>query len=229
MTPARTTGAGRGKAEPAGDAEDLGRSARKRQAILDAARAVFLARGYGGASMDEVAAVAEVSKQTIYKHFSDKKSLFTAVITHAIHTTETLTHDMVTALGDSEDLEGDLRRFARHHIVDVTQPDLIRLRRLLIAEAERFPGPAETWWENGPERAHAVLAEQFQRLDDRGLLRIDDAVLAAEHFNWLVLAIPLNYQMFHAVGTPFGRVDLDRWADEAVRVFLAAYRPRAGQ
>ena len=49
----------------------VGRSARKRQAILQAARERFLQKGYAGASMDEVAAMAGVSKVTIYKHFSD--------------------------------------------------------------------------------------------------------------------------------------------------------------
>ncbi|WP_030040457.1 TetR/AcrR family transcriptional regulator, partial [Streptomyces resistomycificus] len=54
-----------------------GRSARKRQAILEAATEVFLNKGYLGTSMDEVAALASVSKQTVYKNFTDKQRLFT--------------------------------------------------------------------------------------------------------------------------------------------------------
>jgi len=203
-----------------------GRSARKRRAIVDAARAVFLRKGYGGASMDEIAALAAVSKQTVYKHFAGKQQLFTAIITGDIDATETLTHAMVASLADSDDLDEDLRHFARQHIVEVLQPHLIQLRRIIIAEAERFPELARTWYASGPERAHATLAEQFQALARRGLLRVDDPLLAAQQFNWLILSIPLNRAMFHGSDTGSPPGELERYADEGVRVFLAAYGSR---
>lgn len=199
------------------------RSAGKHQAIVEAARTVFLRNGFGGASMDQVAALAGVSKVTVYNHFADKKRLFTAILTGDISATEALTHAMVAALSDSKDLENDLRRFARRHIAEVTRPHLIRLRRIIIAEAERFPELAQTWYASGPERAHTTLAEQFQALTQRGLLRAADPLLAAQHFNWLILSIPLNKAMFHGSDTEFSPTELDRYADEGVRVFLAAY------
>lgn len=202
--------------------DEMSRSARKRQAILDAARSVFLRKGYGGASMDEVAALAAVSKQTVYKHFADKRRLFEAIITGDIGATESLTHDMLASLSASDNLEHDLRQFARRHIDEVTQPHLIQLRRIIIAEADRFPELAKTWFANGPERAHATMATQFQELERRGLLTMPDPLLAAQHFNWLILSIPLNKAMFHPDYT-FPRRELNRYADEAVRIFLAAY------
>jgi TetR/AcrR family transcriptional repressor of mexJK operon len=215
-----TPGTGDGFAEP-------GRSARKRRAIMEAARTVFLRNGYGGASMDEVAALAAVSKQTVYKHFANKKQLFTAIITGDISATEALTHAMVAALAGSAAVEQDLRHFARRHLLDVMQPHLVQLRRVVIAEADRFPELARTWYASGPERAHASLADQFQALSGRGLLRVEDPVLAAQHFNWLILSIPLNKAMFHGSDTEFTPGELERYADEGVRVFLAAYGPPA--
>lgn len=200
-----------------------GRSARKRADIVDAARTVFLREGYGGTSMDQIAALAAVSKQTVYKHFADKRRLFTAVVTGDIGAAETLTHAMVASLRDSDDLAADLARFARRHVAEVVQPHLLRLRRIIVAEAERFPDLARTWYEAGPERAHATLAEQFQALTRRGLLTADDPLLAAQHFNWLVLSIPLNRALFQGADVAFSPGELDRYADEAVRVFLAAY------
>jgi AcrR family transcriptional regulator len=205
--------------------DENGRSARKRRAILDAARDVFLTNGYSGASMDQVAALAAVSKQTVYKHFADKKQLFTAIMTGDIGAAETRTHDLVAALAGSDDVEADLREFARRHIVDVTQPPLIRLRRVIIAEAERFPELAREWYASGPERAQATLAQVFAALARRDLLRVDDPLLAAQHFNWLVLSIPLNRAMFAGGDAGFAPEELRRYADEAVRVFLAAYGP----
>lgn len=200
---------------------ELGRSARKRRAILDAARELFLAKGYGGTSMDDVAARAAVSKQTVYKQFVDKEHLFTAIITGDIEDTEGLTRSLVDALPETHDLERDLRVFARRHVVEVMQPHLVRMRRILIGEADRFPELAAAWYARGPERAHATFAGWFTTLTDRGLLHVTDPQLAAEHFNWLILSIPMNRAMFSGAQEPVER--LEYYADEAVRVFLAAY------
>jgi AcrR family transcriptional regulator len=195
--------------------------ATKHEAILEAARGVFLERGYAGASMDEVAAIAAVSKQTIYKHFGDKERLFTEVVTGDVDDAEQHTQDLVDALATSEDLRADLTAFARAHVVDVLAPHLVRLRRVVIAEADRFPALARHWYEAGPAKGHATLAERFGALAERGLLRMDDPVLAAQHFNWLVLSIPLNEAMF--LDRRPTEAELHRYADEGVRVFLAAY------
>jgi AcrR family transcriptional regulator len=188
---------------------------------VEAARTLFLANGYSGTSMDDVAARAAVSKQTVYKHFADKERLFTAIITGDIEETEGLTQSLVDALPQTQDLERDLREFARRHVVDVMQPHLVRMRRILIGEADRFPELASAWYARGPERAHATFAAWFTALAERGLLRVPDPLIAAEHFNWLILSIPLNRAMFSDIGEPADR--LEYYADEAVRVFLAAY------
>ena len=58
----------------------------------------------------------------------------------------------------------------------------------------------------------------------RDLIRAPDTMLAAQEFNWLVLSIPLNKAMAYASDEPlFTTAELDRYADEAVRIFLAAY------
>src|SRR5262249_49212382 len=56
------------------------RSGRKRRAIMDAATTLFLRQGYPGTSMDQIAARAGVSKQTVYKHFADKERLFVEIV-----------------------------------------------------------------------------------------------------------------------------------------------------
>lgn len=207
------------------DRDVPGRTAAKRRAIRNAARDLFLRDGYAGTSMDEVAALARVSKQTIYKQFADKAQLFTDIVTADIAEAEDRTRAMLDALPDSDDFEAALRHFAREHAADVLLPRLIQLRRMIIGEATRFPELARTWWENGPKRGHATLAERFQRAAERGHLRLADPLLAAQHFNWLVLSIPLNTVMFLGDQATFTTAELNRVADEGVRVFLAAYGP----
>lgn len=215
----------RGAAEhaPRGDRAE-GRSARKRRAILDAAVDAFVARGFDATSMDDVAQAASVSKPTIYKHFGDKERLFRAAILATIEETEAGTHDLIADLPNTHDLPRDLRQIARQHLADLMEPRLIRMRRRIIAEAERFPDLASTWYQHGPAAGIATLASAFAQLTERGRLRIEDPTVAAEQFNWLVL-IPLNRAMFltQQLHDPD---DLDRAADQAVATFLDAHAVR---
>lgn len=198
------------------------RSADARRYILEAARQLYLEKGYAGTSTDEIAALSAVSKQTIYRYFADKDQLIAAVITDAISAAEEQGAAEFEALAETDNLPRDLRAFARRHIADVAQPQILQMRRRLIGEVDRFPDLARAWYDAGPKRGHRKLKDCFERLRDRGLLKMDDPMLAAEHFNWLVLSVPLNQAMFDA-NAPIEPDKLDYLADQAVRVFLAAY------
>src|SRR5437763_3411757 len=199
------------------------RSARKRQAILDAATTVFLTKGYLGASMDEIAALAGVSKQTVYKHFADKERLFVEIVTSTVDEVSDPVHEEVLKLADSGDIEADLRDLARRQLAGVMQPRLLQLRRLVIGEASRFPELGRTFYTRGPGRTIEALATAFERLAKRGVLRLEDPALAATHFNWLVMSAPINEAMLLGAGEAPAAADLDRHADGGVRAFLAAY------
>jgi AcrR family transcriptional regulator len=199
------------------------RAARKRRTILDAATTVFLVNGYVGTSMDEIAALARVSKQTVYKHFSDQESLFTAIVTAAVDDAGDPVAAEVAALGESEDLAADLRALARALLGRVMQPQLMQLRRLVIGEAGRFPELGRAFFEHGAGRTIEALTASFVRLEERGLLRADDPQLAAAHFNWLVMAAPVNRAMLLGDDAIPSAGELDRYAEGGVRAFLAAY------
>src|SRR3954454_24296183 len=93
--------------------EDGRQSMRKRKAIVGAATTTFLKKGYLGTSMDEIAALAGVSKQTVYKHFADKERLFSEVVISTVNEASDPVRDEVLELQDSGDLEADLRDLAR--------------------------------------------------------------------------------------------------------------------
>lgn len=208
----------------AGHLDAESRSARKRRVILEAATTVFLRHGYLGTSMDEIASLAAVSKQTVYKHFSDKERLFTDIILGTIdQVAEPLWAELLT-LQDAADLEKELGELARRIITIVMQPQLLQLRRLVIGEADRFPELGRTYYERGPGRTVATLASDFEELAERGLLRLGDPLIAADHFIWLIVSIPLNRVMLCGDDEGFTPADLERFADAGVRVFLAAYR-----
>ena len=206
-----------------GDGSEESRSARKRGAIIEAATTVFLRNGYLGTSMDEIAAVAGVSKQTVYKHFADKQRLFSQIVIITVDEASDPVHDEVVDLQDSGDIEADLRDLARRQLAVVMRPRLLQLRRLVIAEAGRFPELGRTFYERGPGRTITALAATFDRLEARGLLELDDPLLAAAQFNWLIMSAPLNQAMLLGHGEPPDPAELDRAADSGVRTFLAAY------
>ena len=104
--------------------------------------------------------------------------------------------------------------------------ELLDLRRLVIAEASRFPQLGDLWWKGGPGRTVTELAGDLRHLTSRGELVIDGPQLAAGQFMWLVLSIPLNRAMLNPVSHQFTQDKLHHHADMGVRTFLAAYRPR---
>lgn len=211
-------------AVPPVDLADQRRSVRKRRAILEAATTTFLSKGYLGTSMDEIAALAQVSKQTVYKHFADKQRLFIEIVTGAVNEISDPVYDEIVQLADSGDLEADLHDLARRLLTRVMQPRLLELRRLVIAEAGRFPELGRAFYERGPGRTIAALASAFEQLAAAGALRLDDPALAAAHFNWLIMSAPVNQAMMLGSDSISDRRQLNRCADAGVRAFLAAYR-----
>jgi TetR/AcrR family transcriptional regulator, mexJK operon transcriptional repressor len=177
--------------------------------------------------MDDVAALARVSKQTVYKHFADKETLFEAIVLAEIESSAAQTRDLLDDLPHRDDFADGLRAFARRHVDGVLEPAVVALRRTVIAEAVRFPRLARTWWDHGPRAGHRTLAEVFVRAADSGHLRpLDDPLLAAQQFNWLVL-VPLNAAMLLGAEAMHAEMDVHAIADDAVRVFLAAYGTEA--
>ena len=77
---------------------------------------LFLRNGYLGTRMDEVAGVAKVSKQTVYKHFGDKRSLFVEFLTGDMGGADAAVATLAQALPGSQRLEVDLRAFARAYL-----------------------------------------------------------------------------------------------------------------
>lgn len=190
-------------------------------AIREAAASIFLEKGYDGTSMDEIAAAARISKQTIYTHFPGKRELFTELVLGNTEPVERFVAEIERLMSEASDLESGLRAVARAYLGVVGRPEVLRLRRLVIGEAGRFPELARTYYERVPGRVLETLAMVFARLGETGRLRLDDPILAAQHFAWLTIGMPIDRGMFFDE-MPAG-FDAGRTAAAAVRVFMSAY------
>jgi TetR/AcrR family transcriptional regulator, mexJK operon transcriptional repressor len=206
----------------ADNAEGPSRGARKRAAILEAAQQVFFANGFVGASMDQVAATAAVSKQTVYKHFSDKEALFREVVTNVVRARDGGIAPDFLSTGEGP-IGERLRSFARHFLKGVMQPNVLKLRRLVIGEAGRFPALGQSFYDLGHKRAAEQLAVALREVVAQEGLSLEDPELAAEHLLWLILSIPLNQAMLLGDDKAFTAAALDRYAGQGVTAFLRAY------
>ncbi|WP_130796872.1 TetR/AcrR family transcriptional regulator [Streptomyces otsuchiensis] len=205
------------------ETREPGRSARKHQAITRAATAVFVERGYPGTTMDDIAKLAGVSKQTVYKHFVDKETLFAEVVLATTDRVDAMIDLVADVPADAATLEENLTRLARRFLETLTRPEVLQLRRLVIANADTFPKLGTAWYEQGFERVLESLAGCFRNLTAEGLLHAEDPLLAANHFSGLLLWIPVNKAMF--TGAPrHTAAELDRYAAAGARAFLAVYR-----
>jgi TetR/AcrR family transcriptional repressor of mexJK operon len=199
------------------------RSARKDREIIQAATTAFVSKGYDGTSMEEIATNAGVSKQTIYKHFRDKETLFSEVVQSTATQTNDVVEVVTALLSETTYMEGGLHQLARHLMAMLMDDELLKLRRLIIANADRMPQLGRSWYEKGFERMLASMASCFEKLTSRGLMRTNNPQLAASHFFGMLLWIPMNEAMFTGNSRPRSNAELERHADGSVEAFLAIY------
>jgi len=194
---------------------------------MEAATSLFLRNGYQGTSMDDIAALAAVSKQTVYKNFADKERLFSDIVLGIADSSEKIISTMTDVLRGADDVERALTELARQYVNGVMQPHVLQLRRLVIAEAGRFPVLARSYFQRAHARAFDTLATAFADLAGLGLLRPSDPLTAASHFAYLVLSIPQEQAMFCS-GGQFTAAELDQFADAGVGCSWPAGKPRPG-
>lgn len=164
--------------------------------MLSGGLTVFARDGYARASIDVIAAEAQVSSRTIYNHFQDKAGLFRAVIQDSAQRVAAAQLGIVDRyLRKVTDLEADLIEFGiawRTPMPDYAEHSA--LVRQVNAEAGHIPQAAiDAWQEAGPLAVRRALADRLAALADEGLLRVDDPMRAALHFSLLISGANPSY------------------------------------
>jgi AcrR family transcriptional regulator len=194
---------------------EVNRLAKERR-ILDAALSVFAGTGYSGASMDAIAAAAEVSKPTLYQYFGSKEQLFAAMMLDK-------RDEMLGVFDDpSQGLVRDLHDFAWNYAHTVMRPDMLSLARLIIGEAQRFPEIGRAYQAAGPDRMLAGIMDYLERRRREGTLEFGDGELAAQDLWGLILSAPRTQALYIPDAIP-DRAALARYINNGLRVFLKAY------
>lgn len=159
------------------------KSGGRRQALLDAAAELFFEQGFAATSVDAIIARAGGSKRNIYSEFGNKEGLFSSIVSE--NADRILSALVIDELG-GRDLRETLTDFGLRLMKGYMSPALIGAYRTVVTEAERFPELARSFYDRGPRRATARLAEVLEDARARGEISSDDCERAAGHFVGMV-------------------------------------------
>jgi AcrR family transcriptional regulator len=192
----------------------------RKDLLLDAARQIFLEKGYAGTSIDEVVQRTGGSKASVYKYFGSKEGLFAEMFTQGCQTflaTLAIPNEL------SDNLEQTLTQFAERVLVAFVNPERIAMIRALAAEASRFPDLAEMAYNTGPKHGLGLLADFLQRHHQAGMINCPHPDIAAIQFMEMIKG---HVQWRALLGLPAFPDHLNRedYIKEAIRVFLRGYQ-----
>ena len=191
----------------------------KRRQIMDGARSVFLSAGFDGASMNDVARAAGVSKGTLYAYFDSKQDLFEAII----RAEKAQSAERVCRFShDNGDVRTVLTDFGVRLLELMTEPGTLKLARVVVAAADKFPSVGRTFYEAGPFYGATRLSDELRALEKRGALHVPDPERAAWQFVDLCQSYVYKRLLFGVVDS-VSRADIEAAVKAGVDVFLKAY------
>lgn len=188
-------------------------------AMLDAALALFVERGFAATSIEDVIARSGGSKSLLYQRFGNKEGLFSALIGKA---TTAIAEGLGDArIGEDAALPDALSAFARATAGAVLRRELIDLLRLAIGEANRFPALGTRFWRSGPEPASALLVGHLRRRGVEG----DDLEQLADLFFAMLVDRPALAMALGARGL-MEPAEIDEHAARVVEAYCAIVESR---
>ncbi|HEY2540023.1 MAG TPA: TetR/AcrR family transcriptional regulator [Stellaceae bacterium] len=192
-----------------------------REAIVGAAQRLFLERGFGAVSMDELAAAAGVARRTLYNQFTSKEEIFREMLLSVSAQLETALPPGIETQGDVEEV---LHLVARMILALHRHPEYLGFLRMVVADSRQFP-----WIAEGFAAVMDPQTERFVRylahLTAMGILDCRNPLLAAHQFMGMLNELSLWPWMTGRESVPVPEKDI---IEETIRMFLQHYRrPRS--
>lgn len=197
----------------------------KRAAILEAAKRMFTSQGFEGASMDQIAAEAGVSKLTVYSHFGDKEALFAAAVRAYC---EQQLPDSLFLAEPGLPVRDRLLAIARAFYAMISSPEAVAGHRMLCAPQLAESNLPQMFWEAGPKRVQTEFAALLERRIATGELEVDDVPRAASQFFTLLKGEP-HAQLVFGCGGSLCPPGIDEHLEASVDMFLRAYGASGGR
>lgn len=193
---------------------------RKFDQVLTGAREVFMRDGFEGASVDDIARAAGVSKATLYSYFPDKRLLFSEVARlECNRQADAALQEISTDAPVETVLREAASRIVRFFLSDFGQ----QVFRICVSEAYRFPELGRRFYMSGPALMRERLTNLLTPYVERGVLRIEDMDLACNQFGELCKSDLFVRSLCGMPGTA-DEAAIDRIVTGTVEMFLARYR-----
>lgn len=193
----------------------------KRQAILEAAKTLFLRNGYDGSSMDAIAAEAGVSKLTVYSHFTDKETLFAAAVKSKC---EEQLPELLFELSDDVPIEQALLNIGRSFHGLINSCESVALHRMMVNLAAQDSKLSKMFYDAGPQRLLEEMQHLLTQANAAGKLRIANPAGAADQFFCLIKG-GANFRLLIGCGEALVGEAAEQHVQETVQMFIRAYRP----
>lgn len=203
-------------------AQDPASDTAKRRQILEGARTIFFENGFEGASMNDIARSAGVSKGTLYVYFADKERLFAEIVDQERNAHMRAIFDLHD---EDADVEGVLTRVGTDLAAFLSQRRIVCAMRAIMGIAARMPEMGRQFYERGPAFSRRKLSAYLDARVAAGQLAIDDTTLAAGQFLELCHS-PLVKPLFFEVGDAPSPERIRAVVASAVHMFMATYRAR---
>ncbi len=197
------------------------RSETKRKKILEAAVDLFLANGYEGASVEDIAAAAGVSRQTVYSHFGSKEDLFGLAVSSRCKKSG-VDPDRIDY---SQPPEVMLPEIARRFATLLLGEDAKRVNAICTSCADTHPELGQLFFEHGPCQAKQAVADYLASQAQRGRLAITNPGFAAWQLLCMLKGEAQLRVQFNCEPLPADAIDA--YIDDCVAMFIRAYTPAA--
>jgi AcrR family transcriptional regulator len=195
----------------------------KRDEILSIATEYFLAHGYDGASINEMARESGISKESIYRYFRSKKRLFEAVIDRELEGYHRRLRSIAQERPGS--LRAQLLVVAKTLLSVVTTSRTLAMRRLIFQQASHNKDVGRHYFQIGPRHAYKQLASLFTAHATRSALSPEQL---SRYFVAIVLHFPL-LQRECAIRPPMKSAQVSEVATRAVDDFMRAFLRNNGR
>ncbi len=193
----------------------------KRLAILEAAKRLFMQKGYEGSSMDAIAAEAGVSKLTVYSHFTDKETLFAcAVESKCEEQLPPLYFELKTEAG----IDTTLLAIGRGFNALINSEESVAMMRLVMSQGAQGTQMSQLFYDAGPKRMLQAMKHLLEQADQLGLLRVEHPQQAAEHFFSLIKG-GCHFRRLIGCIEPPSEQTADEHVQDVVQLFVRAYQP----
>jgi len=183
---------GRGRPQNRCDEETL-------RVIIEAARQEFLTHGYANTGMVAVAQKAGISTKTLYRLVPNKAELFKTVISERIGRFMLQIDERAVGLLD---LPAALERILVAYGSLTLDEEVIGINRLVLGEGERFPEIAQSFYEGAIRRTGKGIADWLVRQRTRGLIEVDDPIVAAGMLRGMMIMEPQRATMLRQRRAP---------------------------